>query len=53
VAEIVARTGAAHAARASAQRETARAVTALEAVPPSPFKDALGLIAHELCARVS
>jgi octaprenyl-diphosphate synthase len=53
VAEIVARTGAAHAARAAAQRETARAVAALEPVPASPFKEALGLIAHELCARVS
>jgi octaprenyl-diphosphate synthase len=53
VAEIVARTGAAHAARASAQRETARAVAALDPVPSSPFKEALGLIAHELCARVS
>jgi octaprenyl-diphosphate synthase len=53
VAEIVARCGAAQAARAAAQRETERAVAALELVPASPFKEALSLIAHELCARVS
>lgn len=53
IAEAVSRSGAAHAARAAAQRETERAVAALASMPPSPFKEALDLIAHELCARVS
>ena len=52
VAAAVARTGAAQAARERARQETARAVAALEALPQTPWSEALRYIAHELCARV-
>jgi octaprenyl-diphosphate synthase len=53
VAAAVARTGAAMAARERAREETARAVAALEALPQTPWSEALKYIAHELCARVA
>jgi octaprenyl-diphosphate synthase len=51
VADAVVETGAARRARADAQRETAAALAALDGVADSLYKEALAMIARELCQR--
>jgi octaprenyl-diphosphate synthase len=51
VAQAVVETGAARRARGDAERETAAALSSLSALPDSLYKEALALIARELCQR--
>ncbi len=51
VADAVAETGAAERARADARQETSQALAALSALDDGLCKEALGMIARELCKR--